>query len=407
MEMITKLICEKNKISYVVFDKKFLIKDFNSSLELIVDEPDNLKQATDIREVMWEFVGLENRMEELYSGLESVIHFPMIKKDENYYDLDVETYINEENERVFIAYLIQKPKESLGYINMIKEINRRTLILESDDKKNQEEHYNLINKKLLSFNVDMDGIITLSNDAFSYFFDLSSDQILGKHFSYFFKARDLTLHGNTSIIFNAINQKEEIISFHANIIPLAKEGITYENIIICQDVTYLKRIEKELVFAASHDSLTGLANRSQLLKKMDRSITKRNGVLGNFSICCIDLDKFKPVNDNYGHHAGDMLLKHIAKVLTDFVRKKDMVARIGGDEFVIFFDSLSEKKSLCKMIERIEELPSKKPFIYSEEDIIEFSFSLGVASFPRDAKDSQTLLNVADKAMYMSKKSEH
>ncbi|MEA2074075.1 MAG: sensor domain-containing diguanylate cyclase [Campylobacterota bacterium] len=406
MQNITKLVCAKNKISYVVFNRVFKILDFNNTIENIADDATHLKVGSDVRELMYELVGMEEELIALQEGnsQEGIIHFPMIHKEDEYYDLDIETFVSDEKEKLFIAYFIQKPKESLSHVSMIKEINKKALAFESKDKKSTEFHFDLINQHLLSFNVDLDGIITLANSAFSYFFDLGESEIVGKHFSHFFKARDLNLNANATIIFNAINLKEEIISFHANIIPVTKDGTIYENIVLCQDITYLKQIEQELEYAAGHDSLTGLPNRSKLLKKMDESmqLCKQNAT--TFTICFIDLDRFKPVNDNYGHHAGDMLLKHIAKVLSDFVRKGDMVARIGGDEFIILFDSLSDDKYIETMKTRLQELPPKHPLIYSQDDTIEFGFSLGLASYPQDATEAQELLKLADKAMYMSKR---
>ena len=406
MQNITKLICAKNKISYVVFDRELKILDYNNTIQNIADDISSLQIGSDIREVMFELVGIEKNLMALLDSneKESIIHFPMILKANEYYDLDIETFVSSKGEQLFIAYIIQKPKESLSYISMIKEINKKTLLYENQDKKSKEQHFDLINQKLLSFNVDMDGIITLINSAFSCFFDLPANKIVGKHFSEFFKARDLNLNANSTVIFNAKNLNEEIISFHANIIPVTQDTIVHENIIICQDITYLKQIEKELEFAAGHDSLTGLPNRSELLNKMDEMIERSNNNNESFSICFIDLDKFKPVNDNYGHHAGDMLLKHIAKILTDFVRKGDMVARIGGDEFIILFNSLHDDEYIQTMKERLYELPHKHPLIYSQDDTINFGFSLGLANYPLDAQDAQTLLKTADKAMYLAKR---
>ena len=394
MDLITELICKKNKISYTVFNQEFKIVEHNHAIEI----------GSDVRESMWEIVGLEEELHKLLTTQAAVLKFPMIMKQDEYYDLDIESFVNEDGERLFIAYFIQKPKESLAYINMIQEINKRVLVYESENKKDKEKHYNLINKKLLSFSVDLDGTIQTINSAFLQFFDLDESEIIGKHFSYYFKARDLTLKENTTIIFNAVNAKDEVVSFHADIIPVSEDGHVYENIIICQDITYLKQIEKELEYAAGHDSLTGLPNRSKLLRKIDKEIQKDANEGNGCSVCFVDMDNFKPVNDNYGHHAGDMLLKHVAKVLSDFVRKEDMVARIGGDEFVIFFSTPLDGVYRDKMERRLQELSKKHPLIYSEDDIIEFDFSFGIATYPQDGITAQELLQVADKKMYMQKR---
>jgi diguanylate cyclase (GGDEF)-like protein len=404
MNNIINLLCEKNKISYIIFDKEYKIIEFSETLENIADDKKQLGIGQDIREVLWETIGLEEELDALYNGgKQNSLHFPMILKANEYYDLDIETFTEAPDEKRFIAYAIQKPKESLAYLTMVKEINKKTLIYEIEDKKSKQQHFDLINQKLLNFNVDMDGFITSVNNAFVLFFDKGDDEIIGKHFSAFFKARDFNLNANATIIFNAKNTKNEIISFHANIIPVTKDGVVCENTIICQDITYLKQIEKELKFAALHDSLTGLPNRSHLLKQIDSAIKTADKNQQGFSICFIDLNEFKDVNDTYGYHAGDMLLKHIAKVLSAFIREDDLVARIGGDEFIILFNTIYKEKDIEKMFQRLLELPSKHPLIYSEDDIIEFSYSLGIVNYPKDAKDTLSLLKHADKRMYYNK----
>ena len=406
IETITKLVCIKNRVSYIIFDEFYKIIEFNDLVTNIADDTSKLKISSDIRDVMWEFIGLEDRMSKLFKqeDTQSVIHLPMLLKNSHYYDLDIEIFTPKEAQTLFIAYIIQKPKESLSYINMIQEINKRTLVYESDNNKHSERHCELINQRLLSFNVDMDGYITLINNAFACFFDVSTDDIIGEHFSLFFKARDLSLNGNSSIIFNAINQMNEVISFHANIIPMGEGPNVYENIIICQDITYLKQIEKELAHASVHDSLTGLPNRSQLLRKIDEAVQKSAKNNSLFALCFIDLDKFKSINDNYGHHAGDMLLKHVAKLLLYVVRKNDTVARIGGDEFVILFDNIKSKSVIQTKINKIKKIITQMPLSYTENDTITFGLSLGVSYYPEDTTEVQELFKIADKAMYQDKK---
>lgn len=405
MENIVKLLCEKNKISYIIFDKELKILDFNTTLKNISDDANSLVGGGDIREVLWEIIGLEDTLKNLYNGLieNDILHFPMILKGEYYYNLEIETFLTSSGEKHFITYAIQKQKESLAYLKMIQGINKKTLVYESQNKQSKEEHFELINQKLLSFNVDMNGYITSVNDAFLLFFDKPNNQIVTKHFSNFFRTRDDYLSGDATVIFHAVNIKGEEVSFHANVIPIFRDEVIYENIIMCQDITYLKQVEKELEFAASHDSLTGLPNRSYLLKKIDEAIQKHKQKKGNFSLCFIDLNKFKPVNDTYGHHAGDMLLKHIGKILSKFIRKDDLVARVGGDEFIILFDSMftdEEKKSMKK---KLLELAEKYPLVYSQEDIIEFSFSLGIVTYTDEIEDALSLIKSADKEMYLHK----
>lgn len=401
MNAISKLLSQKSNIFYIVFDKDFKTMEFSPTIEEIIH--DEIEKGLDVRESMWELVGLEEKILKLIEG-DDAIHFPMILKGATYYDLDVETFFSAKGVKLFIAYLIKKNKESLSYVATIKEINKKSLIYETEDKKNQEEQYKLINKRVINFNVDMNGMITSANDAFAYFFDIRRDKILGEHFSNFFKARDSNFNDKETIIFNAVNKNDEIVSFHANIIPISRENVIYENIIICQDISSLKEIEKELVFAAGNDSLTGVANRSQLLDKMDEAIIKSKNLNASFSACFIDLENFKLVNSDYGRHAGDMLLKHVAKILSNFVRKNDMVARISGNEFAILFDSISDTQGIGVMLERIKELAIKNPLIYTKDDVIKFTFNISLVSYPKDANNAEKLIKVADKMMCLKKR---
>lgn len=403
INIISNLICTKNQISYIVFDHHLKVVEYNETVKNISDNSSSLQVGTDIRDLLWEMIGLEDELEMIYNNTKDSLSFPMILKAGEYYDLDIEIFLNHKNEKLFIAYATKKQNESLAYINMVQEINKKTLIYESSEKKEQADTFDLINQKLLSFNVDMDGLITSVNNAFLLFFDKAKNEVVSKHFSTFFKARSLNLKANATIIFNAINTKKEVISFHANIIPLMREEVVYENTIICQDITYLKQIEKELQFAASHDALTGLPNRSRFLQTIDEAIetAKENHV--GFSICIINLDQFNVLNETYGYHAGDMVLKHLAKILSDLIREKDLVSRSGGDEFLIFFNALDDKKYLQQMEQRILELPSKHPLVYTQDDIINFTYSLSFVSFPQDGQDTLSLIKKSKKKLHTNK----
>ena len=148
MNAISKLLSQKSNIFYIVFDKDFKTMEFSPTIEEIIH--DELEKGLDIRESMWELVGLEEKILKLIEG-DDAIHFPMILKGATYYDLDVETFFSAKGVKLFIAYLIKKNKESLSYVATIKEINKKSLIYETEDKKNQEEQYKLINKRVINF----------------------------------------------------------------------------------------------------------------------------------------------------------------------------------------------------------------------------------------------------------------
>ena len=407
--LITKLLTEKNNMSYVIFNQEFKIIDYNDGFTYIADDSSNIAADVDVRDVMWEFVGIEDQMLSLLDKTEkknNSIHLPMIVKNSNYYDLDIDVFNIEETKKAFIAYITKKSEYSISYIRMIQEINKKTLIFNINQSNvvEKENYYNLINKKFLSFNVDLDGIITRTNEIFSYFFDLETEKIVGNHFTNFFKTREFSISGEKSLVLNAVDNMGKDTSFNADIIPLEKNAQVYENLIICQDRTYLRHLDKNLEYASGFDSLTGLPNRSPLLKQIDKSIIQNETNQKYFAVCFIDIQNFSTVNEEYGYHAGDMLLKHTANILSDFVRKEDMVSRIGGDEFVILIDNLDTKESINATIQRIQKLPTNNKLRYSEEDIIEFNFILGLSFYPENSIDSTELIEIAKRHTKQNKK---
>jgi len=161
-----------------------------------------------------------------------------------------------------------------------------------------------------------------------------------------------------------------------------------------EDVTESQRIE----FLAFHDPLTGLANRSKLKAYLSRLELTDNC---NGAIFVIDLDNFKPVNDQYGHQVGDFLLIEIAKRLRSIVREDDLIARIGGDEFVIAIETESPTATAKRIAAKIIEV-SCSPFEI-EGRTIQIGASVGVRVFKDGLAYPDILIDEADKALYQAK----
>ena len=385
---LLKLLCQKNNLTYIVFDTNFLVKETNI---------ENLQLSCNIFEYLWELVGLEDEILALTTTQET-LNIPMVLRNDLHYDLEISSFKNISDTPLLIAILQQKSSYSQEYAEVLKQINKKTLVYELSDEKKQNNSLQEINKHLITFHVDLDGHITMVNEAALYFFNLEKSEMIGNHFSTYLHPQKSKR--NTSNIFISQNTAGKNIFFYADIIPLTNsEQKVYENIIVAQDITHLKKIKYELEFAQEHDTLTGLGNRHCFLKMLDKKIEKDE----EFFICFIDVDRFHLINEEYGAHAADMLLKHISTLLLDFIEADDVVMRLHADCFVILFETGKNTKYIEAVVQKLHTLFIENPLHYNNEDIIHFSCSDILLGYPHDIKESKEVLHLAQKLLQRKK----
>ncbi len=172
---------------------------------------------------------------------------------------------------------------------------------------------------------------------------------------------------------------------------------------ICSDITVLKQHERQLERIAHYDALTGIPNRTLLSDRMHQAIARTAREQNMLAVCYLDLDGFKPINDQLGHEAGDRVLIEIARRIQQTIRGGDTVARLGGDEFVILLLGLERGDECIHTLERL--LASIAQTIEINGSEFSLSASIGVSIYPLDDEDSDTLLRHADQAMYLAKQS--
>lgn len=182
---------------------------------------------------------------------------------------------------------------------------------------------------------------------------------------------------------------------------LNEQGSVGNYIGIFSDISLLKQQEKQLEALAYYDPLTGIPNRVLLNERMREAIAQADRENFLVAVAFFDLDAFKPINDGYGHPAGDRLLIEIAQRIKRELRNSDTVARLGGDEFVLLLPGLSHVEGCKHMLERLLEAISA-PFMLESQNIA-ITASIGVSIYPSDDVDSDTLLRHADQAMYQAK----
>jgi diguanylate cyclase (GGDEF)-like protein len=168
------------------------------------------------------------------------------------------------------------------------------------------------------------------------------------------------------------------------------------------DITLRKAAEDEVRRMAFFDALTQLPNRRLLTDRLQQAVSqaRRNSTM--LAVMYIELDKFKPVNDNYGHAVGDDLLRMVGQRMSVCVRETDTVARVGGDEFVLLLPDIKQLQDVLKVAEKIH-FQLRQPFALTSGVVVNISSSAGIALFPHHGDNEEQLSHSADVAMYMAK----
>lgn len=170
---------------------------------------------------------------------------------------------------------------------------------------------------------------------------------------------------------------------------------------VFSDISQRKEDEELIRFQANYDALTELPNRHLLMDRLGFELQRAKREQTLIALMFIDLDRFKPINDTYGHTVGDRLLWEVSKRLSAHVRETDMVARLGGDEFTIILPNIENLDEVERMAGRILHEISR-PFQFDNIELF-ISTSIGITIYPNDATDLATLLTNADNAMYRAK----
>ncbi len=173
-------------------------------------------------------------------------------------------------------------------------------------------------------------------------------------------------------------------------------------LVLAHDITDRKRHEDELKYLATHDDLTGLANRALLLERLNQAVSHARQSGQSVALLLLDIDRFKVVNESLGHDFGDKLLCEVGKRLLQIVRGANTVARLGGDEFIVLLTEISEVDEIGLVCSQILNRLAEPHRIDGREIIL--TASLGVSLFPQDSDNGPCLIRNADMAMYRAKR---
>jgi diguanylate cyclase (GGDEF)-like protein len=170
---------------------------------------------------------------------------------------------------------------------------------------------------------------------------------------------------------------------------------------IREQMVELERSRAALHEEATHDSLTGLANRRLFYDRLQQAVRHAHRYGGKVGVLYVDLDRFKGINDQHGHHVGDAVLTEVAKRLSSCIRDSDSVARLGGDEFAVLLEGVQGREDTLAATHKIEQALNVDRTFYGLE--LEIAASIGQALYPDDGADEDSLIRAADAAMYRIK----
>lgn len=186
------------------------------------------------------------------------------------------------------------------------------------------------------------------------------------------------------------------------IVPLKDDaGSVARYISISIDISERKRVEQDMMHMATHDALTGLPNRNLLQDRIQQALAHDRRINEQAAVLFIDLDRFKTINDSLGHDVGDLLLIEVSRRLLAVVRDEDTVARQGGDEFIVLLSTIDDAQSAGSVARKLLKALDDPYYVKGKE--LHVSASIGIAVFPEDGADVDTLLKHSDIAMYHAK----
>jgi diguanylate cyclase (GGDEF)-like protein/PAS domain S-box-containing protein len=186
-------------------------------------------------------------------------------------------------------------------------------------------------------------------------------------------------------------------------LPLVDESGTVIGLVgITREINEMRETEVALQHLATHDTLTDLPNRFLMVDRLSQLLSRAQRAGTAFAVLYMDVDRFKEVNDSYGHEFGDLMLQAVAKRLTKSVRQSDTVARIGGDEFVIVLETVHEAHEAGAVGRNVQRALAKSFTVARTR--LNIAASIGISFYPENGADPDTLLRAADYAMYLAKR---
>jgi len=260
---------------------------------------------------------------------------------------------------------------------------------------------------------DCRGVVEYVNPAFEKLTGFSREEVVGKTPALFqaegrssklHTQRWKTLKAGEELCCVSVNRRKDGGHYHEErrIRPFVNDrGEITHFVSTGRDISARVQRRERIEYLANFDILTGLPNRALFKDRLNREFIHASRRGGGFTLLFVDLDLFKPINDLYGHATGDLVLRKVAALLRQCVRKEDTVARLGGDEFALILRGVTCREDAGKSLDTL--LVSLRRGTVVEGRTLSLSASIGACLFPDDGSDERGLLRHADHAMYRAK----
>lgn len=266
----------------------------------------------------------------------------------------------------------------------------------------------------LHYMINMKGELVRWNLSFEKFIGLAPEKLLNRQLTDFIceKDRPPVMEGMRQILEKGHYSSEVCYVRHDGaLIPFLCNGAVVKNesgevmgiLGACRDISERKTTEEHMQHLAHYDLLTGLPNRTLFSDRLQQALATARRDKARMALMFVDLDEFKPINDDLGHDVGDLLLQQVAQRLQDCMRESDTAARIGGDEFLVLLPRIEAEQDALVVSEKIR-LVLCQPFEVAGETL-RISSSIGIAVYPEHGSEEKILVKNADIAMYHAKKS--
>ncbi|SFC45036.1 diguanylate cyclase (GGDEF) domain-containing protein [Marinospirillum celere] len=242
----------------------------------------------------------------------------------------------------------------------------------------------------------------LKKDASSFFSAVHADDLAGLKQSLAISSSDLD-DLKTSFRFRHPIKGVRWIELHASPETINDQGKVWYGYLV--DVTEQHENQANLQYLATHDALTDLPNRSLFLESLEKALIQAKQDRKALALLFMDLDKFKPINDELGHKAGDRVLKDIAKRVEKQLAAQDLLARLGGDEFVVLMTGRSSNRLKSEALDLADAIINvvSQPLLFREGTQRQVGVSIGISFYPEHGEDADTLISCSDDAMYAAK----